>query len=869
MRFLGDEGKVTPVPASNSELRKPSRCEVQPLACMAKRLPARRLAIVQQLLRHDEDLHDPQLPLLLWWALEQHASVGGRSARIVHLFSRLADAAPTTSSSNVGAAMRPRDRSGPTACAQLLESAPSAERRRGLLAALDLGLQDRPIAGKNSGTLLTQYAVQERPTTSKDARPLVIPPPLARQLADLWSDDTIDARLLRVLLRLGDGRGQQRALTLATDENASRASRLAMIDVLGELGNEACVAPLLKLAAAADVDIQLHALAALRNFDNESVANTLLQLYPRLRNRVQTRAADVLLSRLDWARNFLLAIDQGKLPAKDVSVEQLRPLSWHNDPQLDALIRKHWGAVTVGTPEEKLAEIRRLNNDLRAGSGDALKGRELYRKQCATCHRLFGEGNQVGPDLTFANRKDRDYLLVSLIDPSAVIRKEFLSYVVQTTDGRLLTGLLVEQTPQHVVLVGATNERTAIPRQIRVAARVAGFADAGQSAEGREALRLRDLFRICRATALQVDFIFRALQPPPMWLVIQRLSRGFALIALASGVLLAFDVKRSGTNRLPQIAILQHASTVVLDDGVRGMVDGLAEQGFRNGEAAAITTYNAQGDMAMSAAIAREITDGRYDLVLTSSTPSMQAVANANKDGRTTHVFGLVADPYVTGVGLDRANPLAHPRHLVGYGLFLPAADAFRLARRMLPSLQSVGVAWNPAEANSRMFVGKAREACQELGITLLETQVENSAGVLEATQSLIGRGAQAIWVGGDIAVSSALDTVLRAAQQAHIPVFSILPGGAEGTIFDLGLDFYAAGRLSGELAAQILQGTDPGTIPIRDAIDVVPRRLLINQKALQGLKDRWQVPDDLLRQADVVVDANGVRKKADKASHK
>src|SRR5205807_4718323 len=79
-------------------------------------------------------------------------------------------------------------------------------------------------------------------------------------------------------------------------------------------------------------------------------------------------------------------------------------------------------------------------------------------------HRLFGEGQNVGPDLTFANRKDRDYLLVSLIDPSAVIRKEYLSYVVQTTDGRVVTGLLAEQTPQQVVLLGANNERTAIAR---------------------------------------------------------------------------------------------------------------------------------------------------------------------------------------------------------------------------------------------------------------------------------------------------------------------------------------------------------------------------------------------------------------------
>jgi ABC-type uncharacterized transport system substrate-binding protein len=199
----------------------------------------------------------------------------------------------------------------------------------------------------------------------------------------------------------------------------------------------------------------------------------------------------------------------------------------------------------------------------------------------------------------------------------------------------------------------------------------------------------------------------------------------------------------------------------------------------------------------------------------------------------------------------------------VGYGILLPVVDAFRLARRMLPSLRSVGVAWNPAEANSAMFVGKARTVCQELGITLLEAQVENSAGVREAINSVIARGAQCLWIGGDIAVSSAVDAVLSAARQARIPVFSILPGDPErGTIFDLGLDFYEAGRLCGELAGRILHGEDPATIPIRDAVDVVPRRLLINQNALKGSKDPWQAPDDLLREADTWIDDTGVHRR-------
>ena len=88
----------------------------------------------------------------------------------------------------------------------------------------------------------------------------------------------------------------------------------------------------------------------------------------------------------------------------------------------------------------------------------------MFRKHCATCHKLFDEGEAIGPDLTHANRKDGDYLLVSIVDPSAVIRNEHLAYNVQTTDGRSLSGLIVEQTPNAVTLLDGKNQRTKIAR---------------------------------------------------------------------------------------------------------------------------------------------------------------------------------------------------------------------------------------------------------------------------------------------------------------------------------------------------------------------------------------------------------------------
>ena len=207
-----------------------------------------------------------------------------------------------------------------------------------------------------------------------------------------------------------------------------------------------------------------------------------------------------------------------------------------------------------------------------------------------------------------------------------------------------------------------------------------------------------------------------------MWLTFKRLALGISLIVLTSGVLLLSDLGRQTPARrsIARIAILQHASSPVLDDGITGMIQGLAEHGFTKGTTAVIDRYNAEADMAVGNAIARQIVSGDYDLVLTSSTPSMQAVANANRDGQVLHVFGVVADPFSAGIGLDRADPMKHPKHMVGQSTFLPVDEAFRLMKESLPDLTNVGTAWNPAETNSRAFVMAARDVCRKLGITLL-----------------------------------------------------------------------------------------------------------------------------------------------------
>lgn len=238
-----------------------------------------------------------------------------------------------------------------------------------------------------------------------------------------------------------------------------------MLTVLAAAADPQLSAVAAKVFASADPQpVRLAALSALAQMGAEDTPLKILAEYPRLTDQLKAAARSALLGRKSWAAQALVAVDEGELPAKDFAPAELRLVAEHGDRTLDDLVRKHWGTFLAATPEEKLAEVRRLNNDLRAASGNAKAGKTLFTRHCANCHKLHAEGGAVGPDLTFANRNDRDYLLVSLVDPSSVIRKEFLTYSAMLEDGRIVSGLIAEQTAEQVTFFNAKAEKVVVPR---------------------------------------------------------------------------------------------------------------------------------------------------------------------------------------------------------------------------------------------------------------------------------------------------------------------------------------------------------------------------------------------------------------------
>jgi putative heme-binding domain-containing protein len=272
--------------------------------------------------------------------------------------------------------------------------------------------------------------------------------------------------LLRLAVRLGEKEAYAHLLKRIADTKIAEKERTPLVELLGQVGKSDNVTLLLDLLVAAKTDgLRGAVLSALQPFPDDRIAERVLALYPRLPSALRARAQGLLASRPTSGLALLRAVDAGIIAPRDVPIDRLQRLTTFKDERIAKLIAKHWGTIAPATAGEKISRIRSINSILsRRGKGNAENGRLLFQKNCATCHTLFGEGNKIGPELTSADRKNREYLIAQIVDPSAVIRAEYQAFNIETKDGRSLFGVVVENTPGSVTLVDSKNERTVVPR---------------------------------------------------------------------------------------------------------------------------------------------------------------------------------------------------------------------------------------------------------------------------------------------------------------------------------------------------------------------------------------------------------------------
>lgn len=483
VRLLGDRRALPPgFQERLVELarREPSIIVRSQLACSCKRLPGPAgLPIVEELVGRAEDVNDLHVPLLLWWAIEDKA-VSDR-ARVLQLVNTPAAwQRPITRAAIVERLARRYLGEGKAedyaTCAQLLKLAPAPTERERLFRALETQLDGLSRA--------------------------VAPAPLVEVLGPLLVQERASPGLIRLALRLGMEEARPLALARAGDARVAADERARFVRALGEVKKKEGPAPLLKLLGREEpTPVRTEALLALQRYDSAEVGSVIVAQYPHMPQALRDKARDVLVSRPAWSAAAVAAVERGALPAKDFTIDQLRRLVLHKDVDTIERAARLWGAVRPATSREKQGRILAVSQILAKGPADPTRGRPLVAKHCLTCHQLFGEGAKIGPDLTGADRKNLEVLLPNIIDPSAVIREGFQQFVVTTSDGRVLAGL-VESGADRVTVVDAKGIRTILPKaEVEAIARTPASLMPEGSLDSLSDQELRDLFAYLRADA--------------------------------------------------------------------------------------------------------------------------------------------------------------------------------------------------------------------------------------------------------------------------------------------------------------------------------------------------------------------------------
>jgi putative membrane-bound dehydrogenase-like protein len=299
------------------------------------------------------------------------------------------------------------------------------------LTALTVRIQNGEIAGKNLDTLRTALV-----------------PVLAKFAPE--SPVAFEVAVLSAAFKEPKALEKMRA-TFAS--NAPESRRLQALDAV-VAANDSAVLPAVAgvLAGPGSADFRGKVLGALPRLDSPETAKVILEVYPKLDGDLPGRAIDVLATRAVWGKELVAAVEAKKVPVGVVNANQIRKLLALKDDGLSKRVTTLWGRLREDRNPEREKVVRDMEDVLRRTKGDPMRGIAVFTKQCSQCHKIHGEGQEVGPDLTGNGRSTFAQLLSNVFDPSLVIGAGYQAVTVTTTRGQVITGLLVEESPQRVVL---------------------------------------------------------------------------------------------------------------------------------------------------------------------------------------------------------------------------------------------------------------------------------------------------------------------------------------------------------------------------------------------------------------------------------
>ncbi|MEM7235061.1 MAG: PVC-type heme-binding CxxCH protein, partial [Planctomycetota bacterium] len=347
--------------------------------------PEQRWPLLEVLARHESDAKDANLPLMIWYALGP--IVSGDAERAVRL----------SRSTGIPLLKRYIYRRLASEVAQhevlireLGEQDDDAD-RRAILDEVLAAFQGRVDLKAPKSWAKTYDVLRTNPSNEM------------RDLAD------------EIAVRFGDRRVFPTLRKMLANQETRLAERRRALEILRD-GEDAEALSAFLIATEAP-ELRLDAIRALKLFGSDEVPEFLLSRYAKYSRREKESVLQTLASRVPWANALLAAVETKTIPRRDLSAFAVRQISAHGDAKLDELVGRVWGSVRT-TSAERREEIDRLKKLLSGTSPkppSPVRGRALFSEKCSSCHRLFGSGGQVAPDLTGSNRADLDYVLENVV----------------------------------------------------------------------------------------------------------------------------------------------------------------------------------------------------------------------------------------------------------------------------------------------------------------------------------------------------------------------------------------------------------------------------------------------------------------------
>jgi putative heme-binding domain-containing protein len=276
--------------------------------------------------------------------------------------------------------------------------------------------------------------------------------PAVRHKLAASTDAEVRQKVLLLSVMFGDPEALAVLRRTAADPAAAESARRSALQTLVETRASGLLSLLRELVA--DPTLRGPALRALAAFDDPQTPALILRQYASFRDRDKADAIATLAARPAYALALLEAMEKGQIPRRDLSPFTARQMASLKDRRVTDKLTKVWGTLRPPAQDKAalMARYLALVPPDALTKADRSHGRAVFARTCAACHTLFREGGKIGPDLTGSQRTHPEYILSKVLDPNAVVARDYQVTIVLTTDGRTVSGLVKEETPNVLTL---------------------------------------------------------------------------------------------------------------------------------------------------------------------------------------------------------------------------------------------------------------------------------------------------------------------------------------------------------------------------------------------------------------------------------